>query len=87
MDNAGPVGLGDYGEKMEQALNLLRHAFPNPVEVPYLEGKTIFRDYLYERAGCSLMEAEALVDTLEGEAKIEFKKDAGGSNSVRWEIH
>jgi hypothetical protein len=76
-----------HPEKLEEALNLLRGAFPGPVQSTYLKGKTGFRDFLYEKLGCSLMEAEAMVDTLEGADRIEFKKDPGGVSSGTWEMH
>jgi hypothetical protein len=74
-------------EKLEEALNLLRGAFPIPIRSTYLKGKTGLRDFLYEKLGCSLMEAEAMVDTLENAARIEFKKDPGGVSSGTWEMH
>ena len=74
-------------QKLVEAGNLLRGAFPGPIRSPYLKGKTGFRDFLYERLGCSFAEAEAMVDTLENAGRIEFKKDPGGVSAGTWEIH
>ena len=73
-------------EKWEEALHLLRETFRGPVRSTYLRGKTDLRDFLYGELGCSLMEAEALVDTLESEGRIKFKKDPEGISSGTREV-
>jgi hypothetical protein len=61
--------------------------FASSFKDTYLRGKTEFRDFLYEKMGCSLLEAEILVDALEKNRKIEFRRFRKGMRYGTWEIH
>lgn len=74
-------------EKMSTAHHLISYEFPSAIRETYLRGKTEFRDLLYEKMGCSLLEAEILVDALEKNGKIEFRKFRRGMRYGTWEIH
>ena len=76
----------DRAAVMEEADRLLRERFPAPFRSSYLAGKTIFRDFLYENLGCSLLEAEEWVDTLEGLGRIKFQHALGESGQGTWEV-
>lgn len=78
-----PVEVGKYS----RAYRLLLKGFASRFRETYLRGKTEFRDFLYEKMGCSLLEAEILVDTLEKERKIEFKRFRKGTRYGEWVIH
>jgi hypothetical protein len=73
--------------KFNRAYRLLLKRFASPFGETYLRGKTEFRDFLYEKMGCSLLEAEILVDALEKNKKIEFRKLRKGMRYGEWEIH
>ena len=73
--------------RVNETSELLRTTFSGPFRNTYLGGKTAFRDFFYEKLGCSMMEAEAVVDLLEKTARIEFKKDSQGGGYGTWEIH
>lgn len=53
----------------------LRRFFYSDPPVGYLRGKTAFRDAVVERIGCSALEAEALVDTMEARGFLRFDGD------------
>jgi hypothetical protein len=74
-------------EKMSIAYHLLSNGFSSVTRNTYLRGKTEFRDFLYEKMGCSLLEAELLVDALEKDGKIEFIRFRRGMRYGTWEIH
>jgi hypothetical protein len=74
-------------EKMNTAYHLISQSFPNQFRNTYLRGKTEFRDFLYEKIGCSLLEAEIVVDTLEKDGKIEFRRFRKGMRYGEWGIH
>ena len=59
-------------EKYHTACQLISEHFSTPFRDTYPRGKTLYRDFLYEKMGCSLAEAEDLVDALEKERKIKF---------------
>jgi hypothetical protein len=75
------------GEKMSNAHHLILKGFPNMIRDTYLRGRTGFRDLLYDKMGCSLLEAEILVDALEKNGKIEFRRFRKGMRYGTWEIH
>jgi len=81
-----PPPAKDRTAGMEAADRLLREKFPLPFRKSYWGGKTIFRDLFYENLGCSLLEAEEWVDTLERLGKIKFQQDPGESGQGTWEI-
>lgn len=72
--------------KFNRSYHLLLKRFASPFRETYLRGKTEFRDFLYEKMGCSLLEAEILVDALEKNGKIEFKRFRKGMRYGEWEI-
>jgi hypothetical protein len=74
-------------EKVNTAYYLISQSFPNPFRNTYLRGKTEFRDFLYEKMGCSLLEAEIMVDVLEKDGKIEFRRFGKAMRYGTWEIH
>jgi hypothetical protein len=74
-------------EKMNVAYHLISKGFPDVIRDTYLRGKTEFRDFLYKKMGCSLLEAEVLIDTLEKNGKIEFRRFRKGTRYGTWEIH
>lgn len=78
-----PVDVG----KFNRAYRLLSKRFASPFRETYLRGKTEFRDFVYEEMGCSLLEAEILVDALEKNKKIEFRRFRKGMRYGEWEIH
>jgi hypothetical protein len=81
-----PPAVNDRSAGMEEADRLLRERFPAPFRNSYLGGKTIFRDFFYENLGCSLLEAEEWVDTLERLGRIKFQPDPGKGGHGTWEI-
>jgi hypothetical protein len=74
-------------EKFEQAHRLLLQGFASPLRETYLRGRTQFRDLLYNKMGGSLLEAEILVDTLEKNKRVEFRRFRKGMRYGEWEIH
>lgn len=74
-------------EKMNLAYHLILKGLPDVIRDTYLRGKTRFRDVLYEKMGCSLLEAEILVDALEKDGKIEFRRFHKGRRYGTWKIH
>ncbi|WP_373049225.1 hypothetical protein [Vulgatibacter sp.] len=53
----------------------LRRYFYEDPPVGYLRGRTAFRDAIVDRLGCSSVEAEQLVETLELRGFIRFDGD------------
>jgi hypothetical protein len=74
-------------EKFGAAHHHLLYNYISPVRAMYSVGKTDFRDFLYEKMGCSLDEAERLVDALEATKKIEFRRARKGARYRVWIIH
>jgi hypothetical protein len=73
--------------KYNRAYRLLFKGFASPFRETYFRGKTEFRDFLYEKMGCSLLEAEILVDALEKNGKIKFSRFRKGMRYGEWVIH
>ena len=73
--------------KFNRAYRLLSKGVASPFRETYLRGKTAFRDFLYEKIGCSLLEAEILVDAMEKNKKIEFRRLRKDKRYGEWEIH
>ncbi len=72
--------------KFQRAFRLLSKEFASPFKGTYLRGKTEFRDFLYEKIGCWLLEAEVLVDALEKDGRIEFRRFRKGMRGGEWKI-
>jgi hypothetical protein len=73
--------------QFNRAYRLLSKGFASPFRETYLRGKTAFRDFLYEKVGCSLLEAEILVAAMEKSGKIKFRRLSKGMRYGEWEIH
>jgi hypothetical protein len=73
-------------EKYSKGCSLIFKTFPGPFRDTYRQGKTRFRDLLYEKIGFSLLEAEEIVDEMERTGKIVFTRLQKGSRSGTWEI-
>jgi hypothetical protein len=56
----------------------LRRDFGGEPPVGYLRGRTALRDAVARRLGCSALEAEELVDTLESRGFLHYPGDATG---------
>ena len=74
-------------ERFNTAYHLILRGFVNCFKNTYSRGKTEFRDFLYDKMGCSLLEAEILVDALEKDGKIEFRRFRKGMRYGTWKIH
>ena len=74
-------------EKFNAAYHFILQGFTSLFKDTYLRGKTRFRDFLYEKMGCSLLEAEILIDALEKKRKIEFRRFRKGMRYGTWIIH
>jgi hypothetical protein len=74
-------------EKLYTAYGLILHSFSSPIKNTYFRGKTEFRDFLYDKLGCSLLEAETLIDALENNGMIKFQRFRRGERYGFWEIH
>ena len=55
------------------------------VNLPYLPGKTAFRDALYKKRGISEADAERLCDSLEQTKMIRFERSI--TEGPSWTIH
>lgn len=66
----------------------LGRAFRHHPPLGYLAGKTLMRDTLEDELGCSALEAEELVDTLESRGFVRFEGDptAGEEAGTPWAI-
>lgn len=53
----------------------LRLEFMNDPPMGYLRGRTLLRNHLAQSYGCSALEAEELVDTLESRGFLHFNGD------------
>ncbi len=73
-------------EKYALAYELISKNVANSFRDTYRRGKTFFRDLLYEKMGCSLLEAEELVDALEKDGKIRFMALPRRKRFGTWEI-
>lgn len=74
-------------KKLNTAYDLILHRFLSPIRNTYYLGKTEFRDFLYDKLGCSLLEAEKLIDALEDNGMIKFQRFRKGGRYGCWEIH
>jgi hypothetical protein len=73
-------------EKYSVACGLVSQNHPNSFRDTYRRGKTRFRDFLYDRIGCSLLEAEEIVDEMERTGRIMFGREKKGSRFGMWEV-
>lgn len=73
-------------EKYPVAYPLILKNFSTPFRDTYPRGKTLFRDFLCDKMGCSLAEAEELVDALERERKIRFIRFPHRKRFGTWEV-
>jgi competence protein ComEC len=73
---------------MELAERLRRHIPEGEPPVGYLRGRSYFRDVLVHELGCSELEAENLVDTLEMNGYLKFAGDPSVRSQAesRWDI-
>jgi competence protein ComEC len=76
------VDLRDVAERLR------RHVPEGEPPVGYLRGRSYFRDVLVHELGCSELEAEELVDTLEMNGYLRFEGDPSvrARAESRWEI-
>jgi hypothetical protein len=74
-------------ERFHNAYHFILQGFTSSFKDTYLRGKTDLRDFLYEKMGCSLLEAEILIDALEKKRKIEFRRFRKGTRFGTWTIH
>jgi competence protein ComEC len=81
------VGFDDL-DLSEIAERIRRHIPPNEPPVGYLRGRSYFRDVLVHELGCSELEAEELVDTLEMNGYLRFAGDPSVRSRAesRWDI-
>jgi hypothetical protein len=66
----GPLAVEDVD--LHALAAAIRHRLGEHLEANYLRGKTILRDAVVERLGCSDVEAEQVVDTLEMNGLVRF---------------
>jgi len=73
---------------MDVAERLRRHIPEGEPPVGYLRGRSYFRDVLVHELGCSELEAETLVDTLEMNGYLKFTGDPSVRSRAesRWDI-
>ena len=76
------LDLGDVAERLR------RHIPEGEPPVGYLRGRSYFRDVLAHELGCSELEAEELVDTLENNGYIRFLGDTSVRSRAesRWSV-
>ena len=60
---------------LRRVVRELVDTFAGDPPVGYLRGRTAFRDALADRLGCSALEAEELVDTLEARGFLRYTGD------------
>jgi hypothetical protein len=77
------VDLADLAERIR------RHIPPNEPPVGYLRGRSYFRDVVVHELGCSELEAEELVDTLEMNGYLRFEGDPSQRSEAesRWAVN
>jgi competence protein ComEC len=73
---------------LDLAERIKRHIPPNDPPVGYLRGRSYFRDVVSHELGCSELEAEELVDTLEMHGYLRFTGDPSVRSRAesRWDI-
>lgn len=66
----------------------LREMFQHDPPEGYLRGKTVFRDAVVAKLGCSALEAEELVDTMESRGFLHFdgRPDERSRADASWQI-
>ncbi len=76
------LDLADVAERIQ------RHIPATEPPVGYLRGRSYFRDVLVHELGCSELEAEELVDTLEMNGYLRFEGDPSRRSQAesRWEV-
>ncbi len=57
---------------------------PSSARAGFVMGKTAFRDAVVVELGCSVAEAERLVDTLVSRGLLRLEKDPSGASPDRW---
>jgi hypothetical protein len=70
--NAGMCPLSVEDLDLAALADAIRHRLGDHLEANYLRGKTILRDAVVEKLGCSDFEAEQLVETLEMNGLVRF---------------
>jgi hypothetical protein len=80
--NIEDVDLAELAERIRS------HIPPTEPPVGYLRGRSYFRDILVAELGCSELEAEELVDTLEMNRYLRFEGDpaARAHAESRWVV-
>lgn len=75
----------DLREVAEQIRN---HIPPTDPPVGYLRGRSYFRDVIIQELGCSALEAEDLVDTLQMNGYLHFEGDPASRSQAesRWQV-
>ncbi len=70
------------------AARLRRHIPPTEPPVGYLRGRSYFRDVIVHEIGCSELEAEELVDSLEMNGFLRFEGDPSERSRAesRWAV-
>ena len=78
----GHLDLADVAERIR------RHIPPTDPPVGYLRGRSYFRDVLVHELGCSELDAENLVDTLEMNGYLVFEGDPSQRSQAesRWVV-
>ena len=66
----------------------IRRDFGGEAPVGYLRGRTAIRDAVVRRLGCSALEAEELVDTMESRGFLHYPGDASARSyaDLPWEL-
>lgn len=79
----------DRTDLAEVARLIQRHIPPNEPPVGYLRGRSYFRDVLVHELRCSDIEAEQLVDTLEGHGYLRFQGNPAERSVAdsRWQVN
>ncbi|BDG06177.1 hypothetical protein [Anaeromyxobacter oryzae] len=74
--------LSDLAERIK------RHIPPTEPPVGYLRGRSYFRDVIVHEIGCSELEAEELVDSLEMNGYLRFEGDPSERSRAesRWAV-
>ncbi len=75
---------------LEELASLIRKHIPaGEPPVGYLRGRNYFRDVIQHQLGCSDLEAEDLVDTLEMNGYLQFHGDPSERSQAesRWSVH
>jgi hypothetical protein len=81
------VNIADL-DLLDVAERLRRRIPETEPPVGYLRGRSWFRDVLAEELGCSALEAEQLVDTLEANGYLKFRGDPSirAHAESRWDV-